>query len=703
MKKKNRRNRKSKKNTGWLVVLAGAAAVLCGIVFVVPIFMGRTAFRTPEELLVEYINHISEGEFEEMYAMLDVEASGNISRESFVERNSRIYEGIGIENIQIDILEQSDEEETVKYEMAFDTCAGAVSFENEAHFIKGEDGYGLVWEDSLIFPELEADDKVRVSTTQAVRGEIFDRNGQILAGQGIASSVGIVPGKLEDRQAAVEEIAALLDMDTQTIEKKLSASWVTEDSFVPVKTIPKVKEIDLMTLEPDEGVLQEKQRQDNLLAIPGIMISDVTVREYPLGEAAAHLIGYVQNVTAEDLEKHAGEGYSSGSVIGRSGMEALFEKELKGQDGCKIYIEDAEGNLKSELAVQAVQNGADIKLTIDASLQSMLYEQFQEDKGCSAALNPYTGEVLALVSTPSYDTNDFILGMSDARWTELNDDEGQPLYNRFRQTWCPGSTFKPVIAAIGLESGNIDPLEDYGNEGLSWQKDSSWGSYYVTTLHTYEPVILENALIYSDNIYFAKAALNIGSEELEQSLSGLGFCEQFPFEITMSVSQYSNTEHIDTEIQLADSGYGQGQILVNPLHLASIYTAFSNEGNVIRPYLVYKEEPETDIWIPGAFSGEVSEQVLSALKKVVNDPNGTGYAAHMDSVTLAGKTGTAEIKDSKEDSSGTELGWFAVFTPEQDTSRPILIVSMTEDVKDIGGSGYVVKKVRNVLEEYFSQ
>ena len=128
----------------------------------------------------------------------------------------------------------------------------------------------------------------------------------------------------------------------------------------------------------------------------------------------------------------------------------------------------------------------------------------------------------------------------------------------------------------------IDPMEDYGNVGLSWQRDASWGSYYVTTLHAYEPVILENALIYSDNIYFAKAALKIGSEEMESSLIRLGFNEELPFEIKMAESQYSNTEGIETEIQLADSGYGQGQVLVNPLHMACILLLSVMRENVIK-------------------------------------------------------------------------------------------------------------------------
>ena len=350
-----------------------------------------------------------------------------------------------------------------------------------------------------------------------------------------------------------------------------------------------------------------------------------------------------------------------------------------------------------------MQHGQDIQLTIDAGLQTALYTQFQEDKGCSVAINPYTGEVLALVSTPSYDTNAFILGLSGEQWATWNEDEDKPLYNRFRQIWCPGSTFKPVTAAVGLEAGAIDPEEDYGSEGLRWQKDTSWGSYYVTTLHTYEPVTLENALIYSDNIYFAKAALNIGADTLESSLTKLGFHTELPFAVKMAESQYSNTEHIETEIQLADSGYGQGQILVNPLHLACIYSAFCNAGNVIKPYLLCQDNETAEYWISGAFSTETAGQVLEGMKKVVNDSHGTGYAAHREDIVLAGKTGTAEIKASKEDTSGTELGWFAVFTAEETMDRPILMISMVEDVKERGGSGYVVRKDSLVLDEWFNR
>ena len=699
--KRRARRKKKQRTTICLTVFVLGTMSIGAIVSIGILHRKQNTLVSPEELLVEYMSHIPEQEYEEMYAMLNIEASRNISQDDFVKRNSAIYEGIEVDNMEIEVTAYDEERKAVTYQTSFDTVAGNISFENEAIFLKGEDGYKLAWDDSLIFPELGSTDKVKISTTQANRGGILDRNGRVLAGKGVASSVGIVPGKLEDRDEAIQQIAELLEIESEVIEKKLSAKWVKEDSFVSIKTIPKVAEIELMKIEQDEEVLKENERQEKLLEIPGVMISDTEVREYPLGEAAAHLVGYVQSVTAEDLENHAGEGYTANSVMGKSGMEGLFEKELKGQNGSSIYIVDSAGNKKAELASIFVQDGKDIQLTIDADLQRSLYAQFKEDKSCSVAMNPYTGEVLALVSTPSYDNNDFIMGLSNEQWTALNEDENKPMYNRFRQVWCPGSTFKPIIAAIGLESGAIDPMEEYGNEGLSWQKDSSWGSYCVTTLHTYEPVILENALIYSDNIYFAKAALKIGAEEMERSLTELGFNEEIPFDIKMAKSQYSNTENIETEIQLADSGYGQGQVLVNPLHMACIYSAFCNEGNIVKPYLVYQAEATVTFWKPGAFSKETANQVLEGTKKVVNDSHGTGHAAHRDDIVLAGKTGTAEIKASKDDTSGTELGWFAIYSTEETVEHPILIISMVEDVKGRGGSGYVVKKDSAVLEDWF--
>ncbi|BDF46589.1 penicillin-binding protein 2 [Lachnospiraceae bacterium] len=719
--------------------------------------------RTPGELLVYYMAGIETESYEAMYGMLDEQSRGAISPEAFVERNRNIYEGIEASGVQVEITETQEsgsQAVTVFYETRMDTAAGEISFSNKAVFLKNklekeEEGYPyvLVWDDGLIFPDLTATDKVKVTREEAARGEIVDRNGKLLAGKGTGSSVGLVPGKMESaaeagdevlsegsaevtemtadgtvnteaqtedtsemeglpesavegdkkHSASVERLAALLEVSPESIEKKLAAKWVKADSFVPIKTIQKLTEQELMAESPGEEVQRKIELEEALLDIPGVLITDVEIRDYPLGRAASHLTGYIQQVTAEDLEKHPGEGYRANSVIGRSGMELLYEKELKGQDGCEIAILNDAGQKKSVLAQVPKRDGQTIKLTIDAGLQKELYAAYAEDKSCSVAMDPFTGEVLALVSTPSFDSRDFVYGMSQTLWDSLNEDERLPLYNRFRQKLSPGSSFKPVIAAIGLETGAIDPDMDYGNEGLQWQKDAGWGNYYVTTLHAYEPVTLENALIYSDNIYFAKAALRIGSDNLIESLKQLGFGEPMPFEISMAASQYSNSEGIDSEIQLADSGYGQGEVLVNPLHLAALYTGFANGGDIIRPYLLYKGEAEPEIWLEKAYTPDTAALVEQGLVQVLRSPHGTGHEAYREDIPLAGKTGTAEIKLSKEDTSGTELGWFCVFTTQKDTATPILLLSMTEDVKGRGGSGYVVNKTNSVLDSYFSR
>ena len=670
-----------------------AAILILLIVGAVAVVLVRRPFDAgkPDELLADYFACIEKGAYDKMYGMLDEESKANISKKDFVTRNQKIYEGIEAKNVKISVKDakKTDGGEKVSYLTSMDSVAGKIEFENQAMCTRDSyfDEFKLSWDDSLIFPDMKDTDKVSVSTSQAVRGQILDRNGNMLAGPGTAPSVGLVPGKMsENKEADIAQLAGLLGMTEEEINSQLSAAWVTPDSFVPLKTL---------------NSQQSQELTEQLLTIAGVLINDTEVRTYPLGEKAAHLIGYVQSVTAEDLEEHKGEGYTSSSVIGKSGIEGLYEKELKGENGVKISIMTEDGVEKNVVASVDKQDGENIRLTIDSDLQGLVYDQFREDKSCSVAINPFTGEVLALVSTPAYDDNEFILGMSGERWDQLNNDENKPLYNRFRQVWCPGSSFKPITAGIGLTTGTINPDEDYGSEGLSWQKDESWGDYHVTTLHEYSPVNLENALIYSDNIYFAKAALNIGADNLMKSLKLLGFGQELPFEIKMSQSQYANDGGtIDSEIQLADSGYGQGQILINPLHLAPLYTSILNDGNVIRPYLTYSETPKSEVWIAQAFSSDAASRVKTALEKVVNTPEGTGYGAHREDIALAGKTGTAEIKADQNDTTGTELGWFGVFTEDAAAQKPVLLMSMVEDVKDRGGSGYVVDKSAAVLQGY---
>ena len=644
---------------------------------------------SPEAVLQQYMSCIQQQAYADMYQLLDTDSQSRISQEDFISRNQRIYEGIGADNLQIDVWDQQSERQSVKYTTTMDTAYGTLAFDNTATFQKESRAWKIKWTDSLIFPDLTSEDKVQVLSSAAQRGNILDRNGAYLAYQGEVSSVGLVPGKLDtSSETDLQQFADLLGVSLESVEAKLQAEWVTEESFVPIKKMQKLQDDDPLEVQ--------------LLAIPGVMISSETDRVYPLGQAAAHLTGYVQGISAEELEQMQGEGYSAQSVIGKSGLERLYEKELHGEDGGKIIIADQNGETKRVLIERSKKDGTDVQVTIDAALQQAVYQQYQNDKSCSVVMNPKTGEVLALVSTPAFDSNDFVLGMSDAQWEALNQDEAMPLFNRFSETWCPGSSFKPVTAAVGLTSGKLQPDEDFGASGLSWQKDASWGDYHVTTLRTYAgPANLANALIYSDNIYFAKAALRIGADTLAEQLTRLGFGSALPFEMAFTASQYGNDGTISSELQLANSGYGQGELLVNPLHLAAIYSAFVNTGDMIQPYLAYQEAPKSEVWISQAFAPAAADTIREDLVQVISQPDGTGHSAYRSGLRLAGKTGTAEIKDTQDDTTGTELGWFAVFNPDADAETARLLITMVEDVKGRGGSGYVINQTQPLIDQLF--
>ena len=690
---KNKKGKKHNSKKKILLLTGGgilvlAAAAVGGVLLYQNVFSGSR-----EEVLKEYMAYIEECRYEDMYDLLDSSSQEAVSQEDFVTRNQNIYEGIEVSDIQLDISGEQDRGQPLSYSVVMNTVAGEISYDNTTAFEREDGDWKIVWTDALIFPSLGESDRVSVTTLEAERGSIYDRNQNLLAGQGTVESVGLVPGKMDVQpQEEIQTIAQILGLTEDSISSSLDASWVQTDSFVPLKDMTQ-DQLDQPYTDAD-GNETGQTVQEALLACPGVMISESESRVYPYGEATAHLLGYVQQINAEELEEMADQGYDSQSIIGKSGLESLYEDRLRAKDGHKISILDSEGNEKEALAMEPAQDGEDITLTIDINWQTQVYQTYQEDESCSVVMNPKTGEVLALVSTPSYDSMAFVLGLSQEQWDALNSDAAQPLYNRVRETWVPGSSFKPVIGAIGLSTGTLTADEDLGASGLSWQKDSSWGDYYVTTLHEYSGAAnLRNALVYSDNIYFAKTALQIGADTLAQQLEKLGFNQEIPFDISMTSSQYSNTEGIDTEIQLADSGYGQGQILVNPLHLACIYSAFFNEGDMIAPYLEYEEGKTPSYWIEDAFTPEAAQTIYEDLQEVVSDAGGTGHnAASVSGVTLGGKTGTAEIKDSQEDTEGTELGWFAVYNTGASDEDTVLMLNMVEDVKGRGGSGYVVDK-----------
>ncbi|MEI3148172.1 MAG: penicillin-binding transpeptidase domain-containing protein [Merdibacter sp.] len=276
------------------------------------------------------------------------------------------------------------------------------------------------------------------------------------------------------------------------MESAMSASWVQEGMFVPVKTI---------------SAADYHALSDQLDTVAGISVQSVSGRVYPYAQTCAHLVGYVQTASAQDLEEHADEGYTQKSLIGKSGLEAVYEDELRARDGVRIVVLSASGQEKEVVAESAAQDGKDIVTTIDLDVQQTLYEGMGDDEGAAVAMDAQTGEVLALVSTPSYDPNDFANGMDSEEWETLSSDARNPYASRYQSAYCPGSTFKAITAAIAPDNGTITADTAFEKTGML-QKDSSWGDHYVTTTHLYdEPSNLANALRYSDTVSFAQLPL----------------------------------------------------------------------------------------------------------------------------------------------------------------------------------------------------
>ena len=658
------------------IIVAVLIILIIGAIFLIT---NKQNEEKAKQTVTEFIEFINEKNYEAMYEKV---VSMNMSKEEFIKRNKNIYEGIDSSDIKIEVqkIEKKEGNYQIDYHEKMYTAGGEVEFDNSVVLEKEEGEYKIKWDSHFIFPQLGDNQKVRISTIKAKRGDILDRNDVKLATDGNILSAGIVPGKLgENKEESINKIAELTGVSKEYIQEQLNASWVKEETFVPVKKI-----------SATNTTLKEA-----LLQIPGILINQEAGRVYSLGKEAGHLIGYVQSINAEELEENQGKGYNTTSKIGKSGLEKAYEETLRGIDGTEIYIIDENENRIGEIIKQDKKDGKDVKLTIDSSLQTKIYEQMKNDKGLFVAMQPKTGELLALVSTPTFDSNDFVVGMTNKQWETLNNDESKPLYNRFTQKYCPGSTFKPVTGAIGLTTGKIEANEDYGYTGTSWQKDNSWGNYKITTLTGYNGAKnLLNGMIHSDNIYFAQSALKIGAETLAENLNKIGFNENLEFPLSLAKSQYAsqNGNQIEGETKLADTGYGQGSVLVNPIHMASIYSAFANQGSMLKPYLEYANGKK-EILKSEVFTAEAARAIKDTLIQVVQNPEGTANDMKMSGITIAGKTGTAELKTSSEDKESGTLGWFDCFTDD------LLIVSMVENSQDNreGGSHYLIKKIRNLL------
>lgn len=659
MSENSRSNQGKSSNKKWLII-GGVAVVVIGVGG----FFGYRAYSSSQQMnaaeaaVKKFVNSLEEENFDAIPETLvaDEAQKSDYTDEEIVAKYQAIYGGIAAEGVKADNIkvDRTDDGYTFTYDLQMNTSVGELKDLSYEGTVTMEDGDAkLAWAPNLIFPEMSGQDKISISVDEAIRGEILDRNQQPLAENGTLSQLGVVPSALgegTEREQNIAAIAAKYDIEVDAIEAALGQAWVQPDYFVPLKVVT------------DTADLPQ-----------GASIQEVTGRTYPLGEAAAHLIGYVGEVTAEDLEENP--SLATDSEIGRSGLEATYDEELRGKNGGRIVITDEAGNEKSTLLEDTKEDGQTIQLTIDSQAQQIAYDALGGQAGSTVATQPTTGELLVLTSSPSYDPNKMTQGISQEDYDAYTQNEQLPFISRFATGYAPGSTFKVITSAIGLDNGTINPADELSIGGLKWQKDASWGDYQVTRVSAVDPVNLRTALVYSDNIYMAQETLNMGEEAFRAGLSKFIFDEELDIPIAMNYAQISNEDSFGSEILLADTGYGQGELLINPIQQATMYSVFANNGTLVYPKLVMDAETKTK---EGVVTPESVSIIREDMEAVVTDSNGTANSLNSLGIPLAAKTGTAEIKES-QDETGQENSFLLAMNPD---TNNYLVISMMENSQD---------------------
>lgn len=659
------------------------ASVLIMSMFV---FLGCNKEENIEAVVNNYAKLLNDGKYEELYEELANESKKYIdeeyeSKEGFVQKYSNIYSAMGVNNIKIDIKDSENKLE-IPITITMNTIAGELKFDDaNIKLVKEDNKYKILWNESLILPQMIQGDKIRVKTTNGSRGRILDRNDNLLAYNGEVNFVNIVPDAFEEnKNENISKMADILDISEEYIEDKLNKSTNSDEALFIVKVSN-----------------YEQEKVEILSDINGVSVQKGISRVYAQGEAFGSLLGYIGSITEEELAKNPNKGYTFYSQIGKNGLEQVYEDKLRAKEGAHIYIE--RGDEQITVAKTEASDGEDIKLSIDSELQEDVYNQMNKDKGASIAMDPKTGEVLAMVSSPSYDSNTLVTYKTKTIAKTWEESKNAEFDNRANNAYSPGSTMKLITASIGLENKVIDPSEKMEIKGLYWQNSSSWGDYKVTRVKDAGSVNLYEAVKYSDNIYFADKSIKIGAEKYIEEAKKFGIGVKSTFEYPMAKSQISNNGKLEDELLLADTGYGQGEILTTPLEITMAYSALGNNGNIMTPRLVISENNEAKI-----YSEAISKDYLPELKKcfsaVINDSDGSGNLAKIEGVNLAGKTGTAEIKGSKDDKSGSENSWFAAV--DLDDSK-IAISMVMEDMKEKSTSQYLVPKVKNIIETYLNR
>ena len=534
---------------------------------------------------------------------------------------------------------------------------------------------------SETYRRLSEENRIRVVPVDAPRGHILDRHGEVLVCNRPSYVVSIVPFKLRQMDQTIRALGEIVDVDPDAIIERVSKSRYRRYEPVKIK-----RDIDFKTL----AIIQEHK-----LDLPGVIYQVEPRREYLQGPLAAHLLGAVGEISSQELAARVGYGYRQGSLVGKWGLEKQYEPFLRGVDGVQ-YVEVTAlgreiGPLPDRHPVEA-KSGSDLILTIDLALQRTAEEVLSDTiAGAVVALDPSSGEVLAMASRPAFDPNLFATVVPESLWRCLNEDPGRPLLNRAVQgTYPPGSILKVITAAAGLEEGIISQHTRFAPCTGAFKYGERWFGCWQP--HGHGSLDMVGAMAQSCDVYFYQLGLKLGLERWSKFAAACGLGYPLGLDLPNEAEGLIPSEEFynrrygrgkwSTGV-LLNLSIGQGEILVTPLQMACLMATLANGGTIYRPHLVKeirsaagKEAPQNpEVLGRLPLSASNLKSILKSLRAVVRHPHGTGSLAAVDGAAVAGKTGTAQNPH------GEDHAWFGGFAPAD--SPRIAIVVLVEQ----GGHG----------------
>ncbi|WP_455243555.1 penicillin-binding protein 2 [Petrachloros mirabilis] len=550
------------------------------------------------------------------------------------------------------------------------------------------------------YRDLSENNRTRSVILEPARGLIYDRNGVLLANNVPSFNLYVSFEDVRDRGALIDRLTELIGLDPEVVKKKLSVRGS--------KQLPrKIK--DRLTLR--EATLIESHR----LELPGVMIQVESQRNYPMGVTASHVMGYVGEVSAEQLEKPEFAELHQGSIVGQYGVEKFFDQIVRGQAGQKSVEVDALGHEKRTVEVDQPRPGDDLYLTIDARLQKVSEELLGEEAGAIIALDPTTGDILAMASRPAFDPNVLSRELTGKQWAEIVQDEGRPLNNRASQgQYPPGSTFKVLMAAAALESNTMSPSSTVFCSG-GYQFGRRVNRDWKAGGHGY--VDLREALIHSCDVYFYTVGQRMGIDTMASFAQMFGLGQEtgieLPSERVGIVPSTEWKERVKHEEwypgETISAAIGQGYVTVTPLQMASAIGTVANNGVMYRPRLVRAILDRTtgnQQELPAVPKQTLNlkpatlKLIREALADVVTE--GTATRAKSSIVTIAGKTGTAQtaaLRTGPEEDIPKKLrdhAWFVAFAP---VDKPKIAVAVLGEHMGHGGSA-AAPLAKEVIETY---